>query len=356
MQPPATQSYEGLVGARWPEHGVFVTSPNMKVLSPPLLGPQKICERLQYHFGEHDPCLVAQPFDASTAFLSVIQYPYGVNMSSLIPWAVPDRIEFEPVLGQTLAHNPLGHLKRQLVDELESSAQSLLSRARPKLNDYQTRIRILLSQLKRPLLFNEAIHSWVCAQRNILQMEALYTWVMSVEPRWDTPSPIAKHAIRDVVGALTERADEAEKLFRAGIPVWYFQKLGAEDFTRVARWSTETNPVPFRQLDPRVSLADADPPHPTIFHGTLERSKRYTAMAECIWRQVYPSSLWSSNNTHSNVQFDNSSSASHTAPKKLDAALLGACGSSGPSVLLLTIPSLRCAVRVESVRDRSSVD
>ncbi|KAJ3793019.1 hypothetical protein GGU11DRAFT_760269, partial [Lentinula aff. detonsa] len=226
----------GLVGARWPEHGVFVTSPNMKVLSPPLLGPQKIRERLQYHFGEHDPCLVAQPFDASTAFLSVIQYPYGVNASSLILWAVPDRIEFEPVLGQTLAQNPLGHLKRQLVDELESyylilwsdcstalpassdvsesSAQSSLSRARPKLNDYQTRIRILLSQLKRPLLFNEAIHSWVCAQRNILQMEALYTWVTSVEPRWDTPSPIAKHAIRDVVGALTERADEAEKLFR----------------------------------------------------------------------------------------------------------------------------------------------
>ncbi|KAJ3743743.1 hypothetical protein DFH05DRAFT_1526063 [Lentinula detonsa] len=351
MQLPATQSYEGLVGARWSEHGVFVTSPNMKVLSPPLLGPQKIRERLQYHFGEHDPCLVAQPFDASTAFLSVIQYPYGVNASSLILWAVPDQIEFEPVLGQTLAHNPLGHLKRQLVDELESyylmlwsdcstalpassdvsesSAQSSLSRARPKLNDYQTRIRILLSQLKRPLLFNEAIHSWVCAQRNILQMEALYTWVTSVEPRWDTPSPIAKHAIRDVVGALTERADESEKLFRVRIPVWYFQKLGAEDFTRVARWSTETNPVPFRQLDPRVSLADADPPHPTIFHGTLEHSKRYTAMAECIWRQVYPSSLWSSNNTHSNVQFDNSSSASHTAPKKLDAA--PPAGSSGSS-------------------------
>ncbi|KAJ3792099.1 hypothetical protein GGU11DRAFT_761047 [Lentinula aff. detonsa] len=36
--------------------------------------------------------------------------------------------------------------------------------------------------------------------------------------------------------------------------------------------------------------------------------------------------------------------------------LLGACGPSGPSVLLLTIPSLRCAVRVESVRDQSSVD
>ncbi|KAJ3990761.1 hypothetical protein F5050DRAFT_1716637, partial [Lentinula boryana] len=112
--------------------------------------------------------------------------------------------------------------------------------------------------------------------RNILQMEALYTWVTSVEPWWDTPSPIAKHAIRDVVGALTERADEAEKLFQAGIPVWYFQKLGAKDFTRVARWSTETNPVPFRQLDLRVSLTDADPPHPTIFHGTLECLKRYT--------------------------------------------------------------------------------
>ncbi|KAJ3738653.1 hypothetical protein DFH05DRAFT_1531117 [Lentinula detonsa] len=36
--------------------------------------------------------------------------------------------------------------------------------------------------------------------------------------------------------------------------------------------------------------------------------------------------------------------------------LLGACGSSGPSIPLLTVSSLRCAVRIKFVRDRDSID
>ncbi|KAJ3729252.1 hypothetical protein C8R42DRAFT_637531 [Lentinula raphanica] len=112
------KSYEGLIGIKYTEERVFMTSPNMDVLTAPLLGPQTIFLRQQMHYGEHDPCLVAQPFSSQTPWLSVIQYPYADGYASAIPWVLPVKEEFEPIDGHKLAENPLGTIPVHYTTEL----------------------------------------------------------------------------------------------------------------------------------------------------------------------------------------------------------------------------------------------
>lgn len=64
------------------------------------------------------------------------------------------------------------------------------------------------------MLWNEAIHCLVGAQRCALELEALQTWVTSVGPNWDSQLSFVVHALRDVVGALTEKPDVAQKLYQ----------------------------------------------------------------------------------------------------------------------------------------------
>ncbi|KAJ3714696.1 hypothetical protein C8R42DRAFT_726186 [Lentinula raphanica] len=210
----------------------------MEELTPPLLGPQTISLREQLHYGEHDPCLAAQPFSNQTPWLSVIQYPYAVGFSSSIPWLLPSEADFEPIPGHKLAENPLGMLPARYTTELHRYYLDLVSNAserRPpssgpvpiepvykkRINDYSSRVRYLLTKLACPLLFDEAIHCWVIAQRNVLELEALYLWLFEVQPTFDTPSLLCSPKLRNVVGALTDRGDLAEKLYRAGIPIWF---------------------------------------------------------------------------------------------------------------------------------------
>lgn len=181
------KSYEGLVGSKYPSYNVSVTSPNMQCLSQPLLGPQQIRMCQQLHYGKHDPCLVAQPFNEEVAYLCLIPYPLSSHVVSMAPWFLPSESDFEPIEGHKLSQNPLGLITELHVDDLEfyyhslsttfsqlaPSQMSISSAKRSRLNDYKNRICFLLSRLRTPMLWDEAIHCWVVAQRNALELEAL---------------------------------------------------------------------------------------------------------------------------------------------------------------------------------------
>ncbi|KAJ3732019.1 hypothetical protein DFJ43DRAFT_1155077 [Lentinula guzmanii] len=80
----------------------------MDMLTFPLLGTQTIRQHLQLHYSEHDPCLVAQPFDIRTAYLAMIHYPHSSDSTTTILWALLDESKFEPIVDQKLADDPLG--------------------------------------------------------------------------------------------------------------------------------------------------------------------------------------------------------------------------------------------------------
>ncbi|KAJ3751683.1 hypothetical protein EV360DRAFT_89480 [Lentinula raphanica] len=232
-----------------------MTSPNMEVLTVPLLGRQTISLRQQMHYGEHDPCLVAQPFSSQMPWLSVIQYPYTDGYASAIPWVLPVEEEFEPIDGHKLAENPLGTIPVHYTHRPSIASQSSEPVYKKRMNDYSSRLRYLLTKLASPLLFDEAIHCWVTAQRNLLELEALHLWFSEVQPTFDTPSIGKIPPTRNVVGAFTDRGDVAEKLYRAGIPVWFIRKTGTESTICIVHWSTPEKPVPMRKLPDQI-LAD----------------------------------------------------------------------------------------------------
>lgn len=225
------KSYEGLVGCKYPTHDVFVTSPNMQCLPHPLLGPQRIRMRQQLHYGEHDPCLVAQPFSEETGYLCLIPFPLSSHATNSSPWFLPSESDFTPIDGHNLSQNPLGLLPESYVHDLEShyhilstsfsqlppSQLSISASYRLRLKDYQNRIRFLLTRLRAPTLWEEAIHCWVATQRNTLELEALQCWVSSVGPTWDAQPAFEVHDLRDVVGALTDQPAVAQKLYQVSI-------------------------------------------------------------------------------------------------------------------------------------------
>lgn len=145
------KSYEGLVGCKYPSYDVFVTSPNMDSLPHPLLGPQQIQMRQQLHYGEHDPCLVAQPFNEEVAYLCLIPYPLSSNVTNMAPWLFLTEADFKPIDGHRLSQNPLGLIPELYVNDLEAyyhtlstsfsqlapSQMSISSGQRSRLNDYK---------------------------------------------------------------------------------------------------------------------------------------------------------------------------------------------------------------------------
>ncbi|KAJ3793174.1 hypothetical protein GGU11DRAFT_749159 [Lentinula aff. detonsa] len=148
------------------------------------------------------------------------------------------------------------------------------------------------------------------------------TWCTLIEPWYNTHSALAVPcALHQVVGALTEKADEVKNLYQAGIPVWYFQKLHTttEDTVCVLRWSTKSSPILFCDLPVLISFSEAHPPHQTVFQVTVVDLNRYKVMGEYIWKQL-PCFIWGSDDAVAKVKFDSpkdSRVVTRTAPTHL---------------------------------------
>ncbi|KAE9389432.1 hypothetical protein BT96DRAFT_1003242 [Gymnopus androsaceus JB14] len=185
------------------------------------------------------------------------------------------------------------------------------------------------------MLWDEVIHCLVCAQRCALELKALQTWVTSVGPTWDT-QPFVVHALWDVVGALTEQLAVAQKLYQAGILVWFFHKLRhLNDSLLVGCLSTETNPIPICALPLQYSFNDSTPLRPILYSGLLNNLSRYKAMGRYSWSQAFPSSVWGPDPAVAGILFNHAESsalARQITPAPLSSMV---SSSSLPSSLLL---------------------
>lgn len=229
LQASILKSFEGLVGCRFPDSKVYITSPNMDTMYPPLLGTQHICMRRQLHFGEHDPCLAPQLFDERTPHLTCIPFPGSTDNNIL--WMLPSENDFEPIEGHKLAKDPIGHLPQHLLDHLNdeytrillglgagardsSSLKTSVSAANdPKVKEYRSRIRYLLSHLQSPSKFGEALMVWHIVQCNCLELDARITWIQSIALKFRAPSVWKVPLPLKVVGAITADLKIAEYCF-----------------------------------------------------------------------------------------------------------------------------------------------
>lgn len=234
FQASLLKSYEGLVGCKYSEHGYFVTSPNMTTMPHLPFGNQNIRLRQQLHYGEHDPCLVPQPFNINARHLSLIHFPGG-DTDTTIFWTYPSALEFEPIDGQRLSDTPLGRIPLSYTDTLNqlfhqltiSSASSTYASEvsnDSSLKDYRRWYRSLVAQLQHPATLTEALATWCLAQVNFLELEARILWLTSVKPIYMVENSWETHSLRNVVGAVTDRLNTAESLFRVSFSAYCFRQ------------------------------------------------------------------------------------------------------------------------------------
>lgn len=234
FQASLLKSYEGLVGRKYSEYGYFVTSPNMTTMPHLPFGNQNIRLRRQLHYGEHDPCLVPQPFNINARHLSLIRFPGG-DTDTTIFWTYPSELEFEPIDGQRLSDTPLGRIPSSYTDTLNqlfhqltiSSASSTYASDvsnDSSVKDYRRRYRSLVARLQHPATLTEALATWRLAQVNFLELEARILWLTSVKPIYMVENSWETHSLRNVVGAVTDRLNTAESLFRVSFSAYCYRQ------------------------------------------------------------------------------------------------------------------------------------
>ncbi|THU79080.1 hypothetical protein K435DRAFT_564760, partial [Dendrothele bispora CBS 962.96] len=89
------------------------------------------------------------------------------------------------------------------------------------------------------------------------------------------------------MGAFAYSADDLQRLFHAGIPVWYIRDVTYLPTIRVDKLvhpvtENANQLLPMRHSDQNVTLADANPPHRMVWTSGWTQGERYAAMAHYI--------------------------------------------------------------------------
>ncbi|KAJ3791476.1 hypothetical protein GGU11DRAFT_751715 [Lentinula aff. detonsa] len=250
-----------------------------------------------------------QPHNIHVPHLPLILNP-SIPSEFGILWIVAGEDQFEPLDGFKLASEPIGHFNEDLLKALEQTYTNIVlkiadtsSSSRPSarsdhnVQTYRRRFQYLSGYLKHTASsYSESLMAWSICQRICLELDARITWVQSVAPIWGKMDAWRVPVVRDVVGALTDNAEVAEKCFQSGIPVWLYRKLPVKPDIKVARWHTDEIPVETVKghVEQFVSFADADPPQPIIYTGNVMSLDRYSRMAENNNKIAFPGSAFDS--------------------------------------------------------------
>ncbi|KAJ3739147.1 hypothetical protein DFH05DRAFT_1457453 [Lentinula detonsa] len=296
IPPSNIRAFDGRVGSFFPQHSLFVTSPNMDVVHAPL-AMCKTRMRADHSFGKDDPLFWPQPFHRSIGHLAVIPC---VDDSPDHPlrwaWHVPKSEDFEAVniaglSGIVQITKSLHQNIRRICNELLSSLVILPIEIRQdgSLVQGRDRVRKLLDRLTVPDALNTSMMLVAYLQRVFLELYARVQWLQKWVPRLkdvDRSFPLDT----DVIGAFVGDADAAADLFRVGIPLWYVRDIKFAPLARidkVVRALDEDcdNQVPLRGSFRRLDASDSVSAHPVVYTGLPGHFSRYLRMGTFIAQQ-----------------------------------------------------------------------
>ncbi|KAK7442012.1 hypothetical protein VKT23_016289 [Stygiomarasmius scandens] len=287
--------FDGRVGAVISTTGYVVTSPNMDLLYSPGFGTCATRMRRDYHFGTDDPLYFPQPFNIAVGHLAIIPAPSPDSFhNQALAWYRPKPSDF-------LQHDPnlpfhgLEKLSRELITRFETMANRLvnsaLERAPTVKNDRYVRdgrasLQRLVERLQLVSTRDECLLLVACLQRQYLELYARLEWLDLYQPRIQNQEK-SYNVNAQLMGAFAYNAEDVQRLFHAGIPVWYVRDV---TLLRGIRVDTVADPVeesanqllPMRNSDKFLDLADASPPHRVVWTGGWTQGERYAAMGRFI--------------------------------------------------------------------------
>ncbi|KAL0573871.1 hypothetical protein V5O48_008073 [Marasmius crinis-equi] len=304
VRPP--RSDEGLVGTQFKEQGVFVTSPNLSFVTSPLQGQRSIRMQRDRHFGEEDPLFFPQPFSNRVGHLSCIPYPsFDANNVHRIAWYIPTSQDFDTLPSTSPSHG-LGTLSEDLRRRMRTATDGAIQRLHTHvadlrsdnkettrlkqdrfLREYLFGMKFLNGRLSSPASFQEISMAFALCQRVYLEFVARFDWLTRYEGMVRDPPASRNKEVADVVGALTDHEEVAERLYLSGIPVWLVRPISKKDVFRVDKWiefDNNANTRTLRGSGITLCLDDEQTAHDEVFNGLVGNLERYGKMAQFIQR------------------------------------------------------------------------
>ncbi|THU86473.1 hypothetical protein K435DRAFT_868264 [Dendrothele bispora CBS 962.96] len=299
-------AFDGRVGAVIADTGYFVTSPNMNLVYSPRFTPCLTRMRRDYHFGTDDPMYFPQPFNMTVGHLAIIPAPSPDSFHNhALAWYRPKPDDFVPHTSNPLGSS-LGKLSVVLIARIETTTNRLITSALGRsenvkndryVRDGRTALQRLVEQLQLAATKDESLLLLANIQRQYLELYARLEWLDKYLPR--ILGQERTHSVESrLMGAFAYLPDDLQRLFHAGIPVWYVREVTHLPATRVDLRvdpidESANHQLPMRYTDKVLDLADADPPHRVVWSGGWTQGERYAAMARYI-RTLYQYPVMSS--------------------------------------------------------------
>ena len=242
---------DALVVADCENEQYVISSPNASFVPRPPVGIVEISLRSDYRYGVEDPIQWPQLYTPEYDYLCAIMRPPPAGDRRFAPvWWTPTESQFFLVegsmfkcLGLLDPHTirPLAELVHELSRLVDAYADE--SPLDERLRWLHTAMRNALDRLKHfPCTFRDAAMQVRETQRYWLMTRAFLDYTQKYRPaELGSPLPVDSH----VMGAFTTDPGVVQRLFTAGIPVWYIRTdvsiLGDTNVQEVVRLTHPTD-------------------------------------------------------------------------------------------------------------------
>ncbi|KAI0740262.1 hypothetical protein C8Q76DRAFT_607744, partial [Earliella scabrosa] len=234
-----------------------ITSPNMGYIPTPLVGIVEVVLQSDCRYGTADPIHYPQVFAQELGFLCAIRRPVQKDHAYSPIWSSPCEEDFVSIQGATisclglLAPSTLRPLSI-LVEQMSQNVRTFFV-AHPddsSLRCYHAAMQQALERLYTfPSTFKDVQMQYALVQRYWLICLAYmdYASLSDEAARLNLDAhPVPPAVRKDFMGAFTTSPDVAQKLFSAGIPVWFMRpKAAVPSGTRILQ-QTRPQPVTIR--------------------------------------------------------------------------------------------------------------
>ena len=215
-----------LAASRTADRKYYITSPNCNYVPEPIVGRVVVAMQADYRYGPPDP--IQWPQVLSERFEYLCAVPRRVpNTDPRTPiWADPQQADFKLIEG--CEFKTLGLFTNESLKPLVHLVQDLVRRIARRSGPSSSRLRWLDAAMRQscdrlhrfPSTYRDACVQWRETQRYWLMATAFmdYERIMAA-----SSTSVAAPVRKELMGAFTTHAHVVQKLFAAGIPVWFIR-------------------------------------------------------------------------------------------------------------------------------------
>lgn len=226
---------DGLVAAKSENKKYTLTTPNMTFVPRPPWGRVSVRMKANAKFGTEDPLQWPQVHvpDEEYCFLACIPRPSHPSRRSEL-WMPLTTEDFLKHIATT-SDRPLYVMAPQRVPALKKMLQELRAEVQlyerqcgpsAELTKFYSRTEAAFERLRLPVAsWRDLRCQYVAVERCYCMTIAWITWHTQLRKTSDEEAPL--DVLNHLMGCFTKDAKVVEKLYKAGIPVWYMRRIDA---------------------------------------------------------------------------------------------------------------------------------